>query len=158
MSDEKLARAHLTPVEGFRFTVTFPGLEAAPAVAVDEAPPLGGGMGPNPAALLATAVGGCLASSLTFCLGKMRVEAPGVTADAAAHLVRNETGRFRIGGIDVTLSVAVPEGDADRLARCEELFEDFCIVTESVRHGIPVNVELRKGRLAGAEAPALQAD
>jgi hypothetical protein len=28
------------------------------------------------------------------------------------------------------------------LGRCLEQFEDFCVVTESVRHGIPVGVRV----------------
>jgi hypothetical protein len=31
----------------------------------------------------------------------------------------------------------------NRLTRCEGLFEDFCIVTESLRRGIPVAVTVK---------------
>jgi uncharacterized OsmC-like protein len=141
MADETLARAHVEPIHNYRFTATFPDLKDASGIAVDEAPPLGGGTGPNPAALLATAVGSCLAASLTFCLRKARIDAS-VAADAVAHVGRNEAGRFRIQGVDVTVTVKVAEADRARLERCERIFEDFCIVTESVRQGVPVKVEL----------------
>ena len=95
MADETLARAHVEPIHNFRFTATFPDLKDAGRIAIDEAVPLGGGTGPNPAALLATAIGSCLAASLTFCLKKAHVEAS-VAADAIAHVGRNEAGRFRI--------------------------------------------------------------
>jgi len=36
----------------------------------------------------------------------------------------------------------VGEEDVARLERCASLFEDFCVVTESVRKGIPVNVSV----------------
>jgi uncharacterized OsmC-like protein len=139
---ERTARAHIERAENFRFTVTFPDLEHAPAVTADEEPPLGGGGGPNPAALLASAVGSCLAASLVFCLRKARVEPAAVTADATARIVRNEKGRFRVAGIDVELGLSVDAADRAACERCTPLFEDFCIVTESVRHGVPVQVHL----------------
>ena len=143
MSDERGARTHLDLEKRCRFSVTFPELDSPARLVVDETPPLGEGQGPNPAVLPASAVSGCLASSLLFCLSKARGEATAVAADAVAHIVRNEAGRFRVGGLDVTLSVEVPEDDQAWLQRCEGLFEDFCIVTESVEHGIMVNVNVR---------------
>jgi hypothetical protein len=45
------------------------------------------------------------------------------------------------------------------LERCMVQFEDFCVVTESIRHGIPVDVEVvyANGRSLHArrEVPAL---
>jgi uncharacterized OsmC-like protein len=139
---DRFARARVERVEDFRFSVTFPDLERAAALTVDEEPPLGGGTGPNPAALLASAVGSCLAASLVFCLRKARIEPAGVTADATARIVRNERGRFRIGGLDVELTLSLDDAQRAAFERCRPLFEDFCIVTESVRQGVPVDVRL----------------
>ena len=47
---------------------------------------------------------------------------------------------MRIGSLRVRLSPDVPPADRERMGRCLELFEDFCIVTESVRQGINVEV------------------
>jgi uncharacterized OsmC-like protein len=143
MSDEQnVARAHVERTERFRFSASFPESPRAATITIDEQPPLGEGAGPNPAGLLAAALGSCLAASLVFCLKKVRVEPGSVTADVTAQIVRNERGRFRIGGVDVELSLGVADADAAQFARCQGLFEDFCIVTESVRHGIPVHVRL----------------
>ena len=92
--------------------------------------------------MLAAAIGDCLAASFAFCLRKVRLEPLDVNAEVVAHVARNEQGRFRIKGIDVELAPEVLEQDRPRLQRCEQLFEDFCIVTESVRRGIPVNVKV----------------
>jgi len=137
-----VARAHIERTERFRFSASFPESPGSATIVIDEQPPLGEGAGPNPAALLAAALGSCLAASFVFCLKKVRVEPATVTADVTAHIVRNERGRFRIGDVDVELSLDGAEGDAAGLERCQDLFEDFCIVTESVRHGIPVNVRV----------------
>jgi hypothetical protein len=56
--------------------------------------------------------------------------------------LRNERGRLRIGAIRVTLAPEVDLEQRGRMGRCLELFEDFCIVTESVRHGFPVSVNV----------------
>jgi organic hydroperoxide reductase OsmC/OhrA len=80
------------------------------------------------------------------------VEPQAVAADAVAHIVRNEAGRFRVGSIDVELSVAVSESDQARLDRCDTLFEDFCIVTESIRHGVPVAVRVKTPQIDAVTA------
>jgi organic hydroperoxide reductase OsmC/OhrA len=134
--------AELEQLAGFEFRVRFD----SPAIAdieLDEPPPLGEGKGPNAARLVAAAVGNCLAASLVFCLRNKFKEHPGpVRATAVGRLERNEKGRYRIGGIDV--SIALPEGaeTMKHLDRCLEQFEDFCVVTESIRRGIPVNVKV----------------
>jgi hypothetical protein len=59
---------------------------------------------------------------------------------ASGRLEKNEHGRYRIAGIDVVLALAESFGDMPHQGRCLEQFEDFCVVTESVRRGIPVAV------------------
>ena len=135
-------RIALRFVGGYEFVATFIDNEATPPIVFDEPPPLGEGSGPNAAAVLAAAVGNCLAASFIFCLRKVRLEPDDLTASVVAHVARNESGRFRISGIDVELIPQLREHDHARLERCERLFEDFCVVTESVRRGIPVNVKI----------------
>ena len=152
--DDRTARAHIERTEKFRFDVSFPDIPGAADIAVDEAPPLGDGTGPNPAALLAAALGSCLSASLVFCLRKARIEPAHVTADVTARIVRNDRGRFRIGDVDVDLALSLPDAAPDA-GRCQQIFEDFCIVTESVRHGIPVNVRVSQQQPDSArDAPA----
>ena len=83
--------------------------EGLPPIVFDEPPPLGEGSGPNAAAVLAAAIGNCLAASFAFCLRKVRVEPVDLTAAVVAHVARNEQGRFRISGIDVELAPEVLE-------------------------------------------------
>jgi organic hydroperoxide reductase OsmC/OhrA len=126
---------------GYEFRVDFkePGI---PALTVDEPPPLGEGHGPNPSRLLATAVASCLSASLLFCLRRSRIDVKDVHATVSGTLARNERGRLRVSGLDVRINVEVAPGDRERMGRCMELFEDFCVVTESVRHGIDVGVRV----------------
>jgi uncharacterized OsmC-like protein len=141
----RLARDH-------EFVAEFPDLPTAPAVLFDEPPPLGGSRGPSAADMLGAAVGNCLAASLKFCLEKVRIDVDNLTANVTTHVIRNERGRFRVGSIDVELTPEVADADPTRFARCEALFEDFCIVTASVRSGITVNVHVNEP--AGAKVAA----
>ena len=152
MSDADRFSLQLELQDDYRFTVSF-GTDVVPELTVDELPPLGAGAGPNPVRLLATAVGHCLGASLLYCLKRSRIVVQGLHIAVDGALVRNERGRLRVGSINVTLATDVPEQDRERMSRCLELFEDFCIVTESVRHGIPVTVEVK--RLTPATAGAV---
>ncbi len=151
MSDRTFA-VELVRASGYRFQVTSE-REGGPGFQVDEAPPLGEGNGPTPTELLGAAIGGCLGASLVFCLDRSRVPVEGIRTRVEGTLERNEAGRLRVGGIRVQLQVDLPEPEP-RGARCLDLFQDFCIVKESVRAGIPIEVQVvdRDGRDLMAEA------
>lgn len=132
----------LDRLESYRFRITFEGTNADPVVS-DEPPPLGGGAGPNPARLLAAAIGNCLAASLLFALGKKGVRAAGMSATVHVELARNERNRLRIGKVAVEVKPVLPEGaPAGALDEAAAVFEDFCVVTQSVREGLPIEVRV----------------
>jgi uncharacterized OsmC-like protein len=125
-------------VDGYEFRVVFD-KETHADLRVDEPKPLGKDSAPNPARLLSAAVASCLSGSLVFCLSKAKVRVEHLETEVTTKLVRNERNRLRIGKLDVTLHPKLAEGSPD-LAQCLEVFEDFCVVTESVRSGIEVDV------------------
>ena len=135
--------AHLTHRGGYQFDVAFD--EVKRSLRVDEMPPLGEAAGPNPARLLASAVGHCLSASLIYCLGRQHIPVRSMQTAVEGTLIRNEKGRLRIGELRVKLSPQFESTEQTRIARCLDLFEDFCVVTQSVRHGIPVSVEVDAG-------------
>lgn len=124
--------------QDYRFNVEFD-LAGVPDLQLDEPAPLGAGEGPNASRLLAAAVANCLSASLLFCLGKFKQEPGEVIANVKGEMVRNEQGRLRVGGFDVDIRLGT---QVERLEHCAQQFEDFCVVTDSVRHGIPVNVQV----------------
>jgi uncharacterized OsmC-like protein len=134
----------LSLAHDFTFMASFDDVPGSETLVLDEPPPLGQGSAPNAAALLSAAVGNCLAASLLLCLKRTRAGVTEMAAHVTTQITRNETGRWRVNHIDVELSPGVGSEDTGRLTRCEELFEDFCIVTESVRAGIPVDVKVKE--------------
>lgn len=124
---------------GYRFRVTFD-QSGIPELLMDEPAPLGEGLGPSATQLISAAVGNCLSASALFCLRKARIEVEGMRTAVETSLVRNEQGRLRIGQIRVKIHPRVKPEDRDRVGRCLELFEEFCIVTQSVRSGVDVKV------------------
>lgn len=128
----------LNRLQDYRFNVEFD-LAGVPGLQLDEPAPLGEGSGPNASRLLAAAVANCLSASLLFCLGKFKQDPGEVTATVTGHMIRNDKGRLRVGGFDVDIRLG---SEVERLQHCAEQFEDFCIVTDSVRKGIPVNVRV----------------
>ena len=125
-------------VEDYVFKVDFGDLGD---IITDEPPPLGKGEGPNPSRLVAAAVANCLCASLLFALRKQKDAPTGIHAVVSGALERQD-GRWRIGGLDVAMVVDDSEVLA-HLPKALETFEDFCVVTQSIRQGIPVSVTVR---------------
>lgn len=148
MQDDGAVGVSLALEEGYRFRIRC-GSDGAPTIVTDEPAPLGAGEGPNPTALLAAAVGNCLASSLLFCLRKARLDVRGFEGEVWTTMVRDPNGRLRVGAMGVRLAPTVTPDVRAKMGRCLELFEDFCTVTQSVRRGIEVAVSVEP-RVEGA--------
>jgi uncharacterized OsmC-like protein len=152
MADERTHHVTINLAHDYEFVADFDDVPEAPSILFDEPRPLGGDHAPNAAAVLGAAIGNCLSASLAFCLRKAHVPVEGLTARVTTRTSRNERGRFRVSGIEVELVPEVAETDSAGLRRCEGLFEDFCMVTESVRHGIPVTVSIKHAEELGEHA------
>ncbi|MGB0720867.1 MAG: OsmC family protein [Gammaproteobacteria bacterium] len=142
MSDEpRKFTVHLEQQEDFSFNVSFD-LDAIPDLEVDEPPPLGEAAGPNPARLVGVAAAHCLSASLLFCLQRSRNEPENVSATVIGTITRNDKGRLRLSALEVELELEGVDTDNNRVRRCLGMFEDFCVVTEAIRNGIPIDVKV----------------
>ncbi len=140
----EIIHTHLVHEGGYKFSVTFDEQDIEGKLHMDESKPVGRGEGPTAAMMLSSAVGHCLTSSLLFCMEKSRAKIERIETDLVTNLARNEKGRWRVAGIKVNMKVKPESGDAEKLERCKGIFEDFCIVTESVRHGTKIDVEVER--------------
>jgi uncharacterized OsmC-like protein len=135
-------------VKDYEFRVRFEGKDYDDLM-VDEPPPLGTDKAPNASRLLAAAVGNCLSASLLFCARKARVEVEGIRTVVNLQYGRNEKGRIRVAHIDVAIEPRFSGSDPDKRQRCLDVFEDYCTVTGSVRHGIDISVSVREPAAPG---------
>jgi len=128
----------------YRFEVRFTD-SGVPPLITDESPPLGGDAGASPSQLLGTAVANCLASSLLFAMRKFKNDPGPLRASATMSMARNAQNRLRIGHIAVDLHFGAAATAIAQLDRILAQFEDFCVVTQSVRSAIPVDVRVFDG-------------
>ena len=100
-------------------------------------------IGPNPSRLLGLALLGCLSASFIFCLKKKSLTLEDLKADAEIHIGRNEKGFLRVLKIDVNIKTTINDpGTRKRAEQCKKMFEQYCTVTQAVREGIEVNVNV----------------
>jgi uncharacterized OsmC-like protein len=129
-------------IENYKFNAEFD-VDYLPDIILDETKPDGEGTGPNPTRLLSAAVGHCMSSSLIFCLKKARVRINDLQTKVTTNFYRNDQKRLRIKSIEIEIQLEVEEEDKHRVPRCLKLFEDYCTVTQSIRKGIEVNVNVK---------------
>lgn len=107
-------------------------------------------LGPNPSRLLGLAILGCLSASFIFCLKKRKFKVDDFSAEAEVIISRNEKEFLRVKNIDVNIKPNITDPDAlKRAKQCLKsakdgvsFFEQYCTVTQSIRSGIDVNVNI----------------
>ncbi len=126
----------------FQFLLDFDD-DDLPPLLMDEPEPVGANSGPNAVRLMAAAVGNCLSASALFCMRKARVAVSGMRTRVRTSMVRNSVGRLRIGTIEVDIRPEVAPEDWKRAGRCLEVFEDYCVVSQSVKDGVEIRVDVK---------------
>lgn len=140
MSEVQQFSFTLEQQEDYAFLVRFD--NDLPPLQTDEPAPLGKGTGPNPSRLLAASIANCLSASLLFALRKFKNLPEPIVTTVTAQMERNPQGRLRVGSVSVSIQIDSPAHTLNHLERALEQFEDFCVVTQSVREGIPIEVRV----------------
>ncbi len=100
-------------------------------------------LGPNPTRMLGLALLGCLSSSFIFCLKKRNLTLDDLKAEAELTIARNKKGFWRVKKIDVEIDIKISDPDTRKRAdQCRKMFEEYCVVTQAVREGIDVEVNV----------------
>jgi uncharacterized OsmC-like protein len=100
-------------------------------------------IGPSPARLLALAVLGCMGASFAFCLKKRGFTLEELDGKAEIIIYRNEKGFWRVKKINLEINPKIDNPKMRKRAdQCRKFFEQYCIITQSVREGIEVNLKL----------------
>ena len=100
-------------------------------------------LGPNPSRMLGLALLGCLSASFIFCLKKKNLTLDNLNAEAELTIARNEKGFWRVMKVDVNINIKISDpATRKRADQCKKMFEQYCIVTQAVREGIDVEVNL----------------
>ncbi|WP_206750106.1 OsmC family protein [Pseudidiomarina taiwanensis] len=125
-------------IDNYKFEIDFAEFGQ---IITDEPAPLGGGEGPNPSRLLAAAVANCMAASLMFAIRKFKGDPGQVSATVSGTMERID-GRWRVVTLAVDLKLGNHAVALPNLDRVLSQFENFCVVTQSVRAGIEVKVRV----------------
>ena len=100
-------------------------------------------LGPNPSRMLGLAIMGCLSASFLFCLKKRNFSVEDLKAEAEIIIKRNEKGFWRVKKIEVKIKPKIDDPDTRKRAdQCLKMFEQYCVVTQAVREGINVEVNV----------------
>jgi len=151
MSEGDVFTITLEWVKGYKFRVKFD-LDNVAELLMDEPTPVGEGSGPNATGVLSAAVGNCLSASLLFCTRKAKINLKQLRTIAITSVARNEEGYWRVKEIQVKIFPEFDETNNTKVQRCLEILEKYCVVTQSVRNGIRITVEVQPNFLPTAKA------
>lgn len=138
---ERRFDVHLKHVDRYRFETqaSEDGTPHGLPYASDEPDPVGDNGGPATPALLATAVAHCLSASLLETSRKARLSIDGIETRATAVVRPNAEGNPRIHRVEVDLYPSLVE-DNPRRRQCEDVFQNYCTVSSSLKPAIDIQV------------------
>jgi uncharacterized OsmC-like protein len=106
----------------------------------------GSDLGPSAVEYLLIGVGGCLGTTFIYCLQKKNIELEMLKVEVDGKLSHTSPKMLlRLVNIDVDLKFTPKEGSSDvEINRCIKEFLDYCIISNSIANGLPINVNCTK--------------
>jgi organic hydroperoxide reductase OsmC/OhrA len=140
---ERRFAVHLEHQGRYRFTsqASEDGVLHGAPYASDEPDPVGDNAGPSTPALLGSALGHCLSAALLEALKHAHIDVSDCETDAVAVVIPNEKGLPRIDHVEVTIRPRIP-ASSRKADHCADIFQNYCTVTQSVKRGVDVRVQV----------------
>ncbi|NVM02590.1 MAG: OsmC family protein [Candidatus Helarchaeota archaeon] len=103
--------------------------------------------GPSSLEYLCVGIGGCMGTSLVYCLKRFKATFSELQVDAAAEIHHVPPNRMlRVTALHVDFHITpdpATQDNIDNINECYEHFAKYCVVTQSVKQGIPFDIKLK---------------
>jgi len=103
-------------------------------------------LGPSSVEYLLIGIGGCLGTTFIYCLQKRNVKMKSVEIEVDGKLSHEGPKLLlRLTKVDVEIKF-IPEENAssEEINLCIKKFREYCIVSNSIADGLPINVNCNK--------------
>ena len=103
-------------------------------------------LGPSAVEYLLIGIGGCLGTTFIYCLQKNNIELESFEVVVDGKLSHTGPKKLlRIVDVDVDLNFTPKEASSDvEINRCMKEFTEYCIITNSIANGLPININCKK--------------
>ncbi|MBN1803292.1 MAG: OsmC family protein [Candidatus Lokiarchaeota archaeon] len=109
----------------------------------------GTGLGPSPVEYTLIGIGGCLGSTFSYCLSKKGIEISDLKVIVDGKMKHEEPdGRLRLIKIEAELQLTTKNNEnIKHIDECSNTFLEYCIVSNSIARGVPIDVNVVKNEL-----------
>ena len=103
-------------------------------------------LGPSAVEYVLIGIGGCLGTTFTFCLRKNKIELETLKVIVEGELShKGPKMLLRLVNVNVDLNFVPKEVGSDKeINKCMKEFFEYCIITNSITKGLPINVNCKK--------------
>ncbi|MHA1378857.1 MAG: OsmC family protein [Candidatus Helarchaeota archaeon] len=139
--------AFLTWTSNLGFEAKVERNENFPNIIIDEPQRFhGDDRGPSSLEYLCVGIGGCMGTSLVYCLKRFKATFSKLSVRATAEIHHVPPNRMlRVTALHVKFGITPDpptQDNIDNIKECYEHFAKYCVVTQSVKQGIPFDIKM----------------
>ncbi|MHA1273308.1 MAG: OsmC family protein [Promethearchaeota archaeon] len=104
----------------------------------------GTNLGPSSVEYLLIGIGGCIGSTFIYCFRKNKIEIENFSIIVDGQLKHiGPKNRLRLINVDVFIDFKPKPGqEKEKIELCKKIYEEHCIVSNSIKAGLPINVKM----------------